>query len=155
MSPRTELDALARDVTGQIQSQKADGIPFLTSPFSGRLIPWIRALVGSKTTLRLCESQLTRRSFAFTNLGLLDRLDVHERYGALEIEELHFFAAVSTMGPVGATATTFRNRLQINLGHVEPRLGRGTAERFREHLMRQLDSALSSTRLPVDRPAGP
>ena len=105
LSSDTELHALGRDVTGQIQSQKAGGIPFLTSPFSGSLIRWMRALIGSKRTLRLCESQMTRRSLAVTNLGLLERLDVQERYGALEIEELHFFAAVSVMGPLGATAT--------------------------------------------------
>ena len=140
VSPVTELHALGRDVTGQIQSQKADGIPFLTSPFSGRLIPWMRALLGSTRMLRLCESQLTRRSFAFTNLGLLERLDVRERYGGLEIEELHFFAAVSTMGPLGATATTFRNRLQLNLGHVEPVLGRATMDRCRHHLIDRLDA---------------
>ena len=140
VSPDTKLHALGRDVTGQIQSQKADGIPFLTSPFSGRLIPWMRALLGSKRTLGLCESQLTRRSFAFTNLGLLERLDVQERYLGLQIEELHFFAAVSTMGPLGATATTFRNRLQLNLGHVEPGLGRATMDRFRDHLMNRLDA---------------
>jgi NRPS condensation-like uncharacterized protein len=140
VSRDTELHALGREVTGQIQSQKADGIPFLTSPFSGRLIPWMRALLGSERALGLCESQLTRRSFAFTNLGLLERLDVQERYRDLEIEELHFFAAVSAMGPLGATATTFRNRLQLNLGHVEPALGRATMERFHHHLMRGLDS---------------
>jgi hypothetical protein len=137
--------ALGREVTGHIQSQKADGIPFLTSPFSGGLIRWLRALLGSKMTLRLCESQLTRRSLAVTNLGLLERLDVQERYGALEIEELHFFAAVSVMGPLGATATTFRNRLQLNLGHVEPRLSRATMERFQYHLRRTLDAFDSSS----------
>ena len=144
LSSDTEIHALGREVTGHIQSQKADGIPFLTSPFSGGLIRWLRALLGSKTTLRLCESQLTRRSLAVTNLGLLERLDVQERYGGLEIEELHFFAAVSVMGPLGATATTFRNRLQLNLGHVEPRLSRATMERFQHHLMRRLDACDSS-----------
>ena len=153
VSPDTELHALGRDVTGQIQSQKADGIPFLTSPFSGRLIPWMRALLGSRRMLRLCESQLTRRSFAFTNLGLLERLDVRERYGGLEIEELHFFAAVSTMGPLGATATTFRNRLQLNLGHVEPVLGRATMDRFRHHLMSRLDDVGVSGRNLDAKPA--
>ncbi|MBW2215318.1 MAG: hypothetical protein JRF48_13045 [Deltaproteobacteria bacterium] len=140
LSSATELHALGRDVTGQIQSQKADGIPFLTSPFSGRLIPWMRASLGPKRTLRLCESQLTRRSLAVTNLGLLERLDVQERYRGLEIEELHFFAAVSVMGPLGATVSTFRNRLQLNLGYVEPGLGRATMERFQHHLMRRLDA---------------
>ncbi len=139
LSPDTELHSLGRDVTGQIQSQKAEGIPFLTSPFSGSLIRWMRALLGSKRTLGLCESQITRRSLAVTNLGLLERLDVQERYGALEIEELHFFASVSVMGPLGATAATFRNRLQLNLGHVEPKLGRATMERFQHHLMHRLD----------------
>ena len=139
LSSDTELHALGRDVTGRIQSQKAEGIPFLTSPFSGSLIRWMPALLGASATLRLCESQITRRSLAVTNLGLLERLDVQERYGALEIEELHFFASVSVMGPLGATATTFRNRLQLNLGHVEPRLGRATMERFQHHLMRRLD----------------
>jgi NRPS condensation-like uncharacterized protein len=141
VSPDTALHRLGREVTEQIQLQKVNGIPFLTSPFSGRLIPWLRVILGSKQTLRLCESQLTRRSFAFTNLGLLERLDVRERYDDLEIEELHFFAAVSTMGPLGATATTFRNRLQLNLGHVEPCLGRATMERFVHHLMSRLDAA--------------
>jgi NRPS condensation-like uncharacterized protein len=140
LSPDTDLHALGRDVTDQIQSQKADGIPFLTSPFSGALIRWMRGLLGPKRTLRLCESQVTRRSLAVTNLGLLDRLDVQERYRGLEIEELHFFAAVSVMGPLGATATTFRNRLQLNLGHVEPRLGRATMERFQHQLTRRLDA---------------
>jgi hypothetical protein len=140
LSSATELHPLGRDVTGQIQSQKADGIPFLTSPFSGRLIPWMRASLGPKRTLRLCESQLTRRSLAVTNLGLLERLDVQERYRGLEIEELHFFAAVSVMGPLGATVSTFRNRLQLNLGYVEPGLGRATMERFQHHLMRRLDA---------------
>jgi NRPS condensation-like uncharacterized protein len=140
LSSDTELHALGRDVTGQIQSQKANGIPFLTSPFSGSLIRWMRALLGANTTLRLCESQITRRSLAVTNLGLLERLDVQERYKGLEIEELHFFASVSVMGPLGATATTFRNRLQLNLGHVEPRLGRATMERFQHHLMSRLDA---------------
>jgi hypothetical protein len=102
--------------------------------------------------LRLCESQLTRRSFAFTNLGLLERLDVREHYGGLEIEELHFFAAVSTMGPLGATATTFRNRLQLNLGHVEPVLGRVTMDRFRHHLMNRLDAVGVSGRNMDPRP---
>ena len=88
MSHDTELHVLGREVTGQIQSQKADGVPFLTSPFSGRIIPWMRAVLGSERTLGLCESQITRRSFAFTNLGLLERLDVQERYRDLEIEEL-------------------------------------------------------------------
>ena len=140
LSSDTELHALGRDATGQIQSQKADGIPFLTSPFSGRLIPWMRASLGPKRTLRLCESQLTRRSLAITNLGLLDRLDVQERYRGLEIEELHFFAAMSVMGPLGATVTTFRNRLQLNFGYVEPGLSRATMERFQHHLMRRLDA---------------
>jgi hypothetical protein len=145
LSSDTELHALGREVTGEIQSQKADGIPFLTSPFSGGLIRWLRASLGSKQTLRLCETQLTRRSLAITNLGLLERLDVQERYGELEIEELHFFAAVSVMGPLGATATTFRNRLQLNLGHVEPRISRATMERFQHHLMRRLDAVDSSS----------
>ncbi|NNE18663.1 MAG: hypothetical protein HKN10_09315, partial [Myxococcales bacterium] len=87
VSPDTKLHVLGRHVSGQIQAQKADGIPFLTSPFSGRL-----------------------------------------------------FAAVSTMGPLGATATTFRNRLQLNLGHVEPGLGRTTMDRFVHHLMTRLDA---------------
>lgn len=153
VSPNTELHKLGREVTEQIQLQKADGIPFLTSPFSGRLIPWMRVLLGSKRMLRLCEGQLTRRSFAFTNLGLLERLDVRERYRGLEIEELHFFAAVSTMGPLGATATTFRNRLQLNLGHVEPGLGRATMDRFHGHLMSTLDAAgVSEASTPPGRP---
>ncbi len=145
LSSNTEVHALGRDVTGQIQSQKADGIPFLTSPFSGRLIPWMRASLGPKRTLRLCESQLTRRSLAVTNLGLLERLDIQERYRGLEIEELHFVAAMSVMGPLGATATTFRNRLQLNVGYVEPRLGRATMERFQYHLRRTLDAFDSSS----------
>lgn len=140
VSQDTEFHSLGRDVTGQIQSQKADGIPFLTSPFSGSLIRWMRVLLGANTTLRLCESQITRRSLAITSLGLLERLDVQERYGGLEIEELHFFASVSVMGPLGATATTFRNRLQLNLGHVEPRLSRATMDRFRHHLTQRLDA---------------
>ncbi|HEY6879121.1 MAG TPA: hypothetical protein VI299_13940, partial [Polyangiales bacterium] len=77
-------------------------------------------------------------SFALTNLGPLEALAPSTRYGTLELEDLYFVAAGSVLSTLGASASSFRGELSLQLSCVTPVIDEPTARalfaRTREHL---------------------
>ncbi|HEX7669129.1 MAG TPA: hypothetical protein VF395_06090, partial [Polyangiaceae bacterium] len=141
VDPSVPVADLAREVTEAVRRKKSEGVPWLTAPIAG---PWVtRRAPGAGDLPELRDSlerKLIRNTFALTNLGVLEKLGVRARVGALHVDDLFFVAAGSVFGTIGAAATTLSGKLTVALNWVEPLVSRETGERIAEHLERRIAS---------------
>lgn len=139
------LSLQARAITQAVRDHKAQGHPLLTAPVAG---PWVTRLTRRMSPERFCamaERDLMLATFSVTNLGPLETLGLRADLGALQVDDVSFVAAGSVLAALGASATSFRGRIRLNLSGAAPLVAPAVFarldERVREHLTRYLSEA--------------
>lgn len=136
--PLPPLWQLAREVKEQLQATLATGEQYLTMPLIGLLIPW-RTPPGPAFVRRFDGG-----SPAALGVSNLARPPIPRCYGPLTIEDLHLAVGVSVVGQLMGQATTWEDRLNLNLVYSEPLVSAARAARILDGALAHLQAALVS-----------
>ena len=120
MRGREDERELSQEVSRSIGAQKAAGTPVLTSPFLGRVLVLLSALLPTDWLRRLAERQLSANTLGITNLGPLESLGLRPRFGDLEVDEVFFAATPSISAQVCSAVSSFRGTTHVCAVYVDP-----------------------------------
>lgn len=138
VTPSTTLATLTRDVTASIRRKKQLGVPLLTAPIAGPLVVRATRNMTPERFCRLAERDLMLSTFSVTNLGRLESLGLHPAVGALRVDNVWFAAAGSVLAALGASATTFQERLRMVISGAEPLIAPAVFARITQRVSDQL-----------------
>ena len=136
--PPPPLWQLAREVKEQLRTTVLSGEQYLTMPLIGLLIPW-SSPPGPRFIRRFDGG-----SPAALGVSNLARPPIPHRYGPLTLEDLHLAVGVSVVGQLMGQATTWEDRLHLNLVFSEPLVSRARAERILDGALAHLRAALAA-----------
>ena len=136
--PPPPLWQLAREVKEQLRATLLSGEQYLTMPLIGLLIPW-----GNSPGPRFIR-RFDGGSPAALGVSNLARPPIPHRYGPLTLADLHLAVGVSVVGQLMGQATTWEDRLHLNLVFSEPLVSRARAERIIDGALAHLRAALAA-----------
>ncbi len=144
VSSSTEFWQLAKDAKHQLAQSIQAQDPFcfvpVTSWFISRMMGRLFGERAPKLVAAL-TSKAVRATTGLTNLGVLQ---ISGRYGALEVQRVHFAAAPSAMANLVATAATFNNTLLWNFIYNAPRLSQARMERYADACVAAIERAVKT-----------
>ncbi len=136
--PPPPLWQLAREVKEQLRATLLSGEQYLTMPLIGLFIPW-----GNSPGPRFIR-RFDGGSPAALGVSNLARPPIPHRYGPLTLADLHLAVGVSVVGQLMGQATTWEDRLHLNLVFSEPLVSRARAERIIDGALAHLRAALAA-----------
>lgn len=136
--PPPPLWQLAREVKEQLRTTLLSGEQYLTLPLIGLFIPW-----GNQPGPRFIR-RFDGGSPAALGVSNLARPPIPHRYGPLTLADLHLAVGVSVVGQLMGQATTWADRLHLNLVFSEPLVSRARAERIIDGALAHLLAATAA-----------
>lgn len=138
VGPASTFWELARDVKRQLARDVASSDRLFTfSRWAGKALAHVKRPATAHRLLWLWGG-CAERQLGVTNLG---RLDLPERFGELELRELHFATTPQSASQVAIAAATFRGQLTCNFLYAEPPTAPATIEALSAAVMRRLQTA--------------
>lgn len=111
LDARTELFALAAQLTTQIQAARTAGIPTLALATQGRLLP-------ARISPQRAAQHLYNRLFGTVSVSNMGILDIPTDYGELQLDALHLGGSNNPFGSlISITATTLSGRLDLTFNY--------------------------------------
>lgn len=131
---------LARDCSRSVRRAVERRDPAVPHTLAG-LLPSYEPVEAARAAARVADRFAT--SASMTNVG---RIEMPERFGALELERVRFAPSLGFMGRFAGVASTFAGRLSWNFVYVRQVVGDDLARRLADRSVAELLSAAAPTR---------